>query len=333
MLLLVGHAASAESAGPGDPFPFALAGGSSFPVVLIGGNCNEPGYEAWEAAVAAGGATILASYSPGGPVIATIPLPAQLEPPPGLTPDEAGTYQWCPSYTVIGPPPGTYWITMVVGLVNFSNGPASVWKQLIVGDRCSGPPPVPSLMATVAPGTSTVTLQGLVGPGCSYDAFVVEAGSSPGSSDVTVFNLPGSLNFSATAVPSGVYYLRALTVNAFGASVRSREVPVSVPGGCTVLPTAPVNVAASVGFGGNVSLTWTNSVLTGRTFVQLDVLRLHEPPVNGVTATRVATPILAPTATTAVVTLTSGTYGIGVIGGGPCGTSLAPSGSIVVTVP
>ncbi len=69
--------------------------------------------------------------------------------------------------------------------------------------------------------------------------------------------------FSTPNVPPRTYYLRATAVNAFGSTV-SREMPLSVPGGCPA-PQSPLGFNAAVGPGA-VTLSWSQTMTTGITF-------------------------------------------------------------------
>jgi hypothetical protein len=121
----------------------------------------------------------------------------------------------------------------------------------------AAPGPPPNLTASV--NGSTVTLTWLVptspDPATSY---VLEAGSSPGSTNILVFDtLSTNTSFTATGVPAGTYYVRVRARNSAGTSSASNEVVVLVGGGgCTSAPGAPTGLASSVN-GSSVTLTWT----------------------------------------------------------------------------
>jgi hypothetical protein len=73
-----------------------------------------------------------------------------------------------------------------------------------------------------------VTLQwGPVAGACAATGYVVQAGSSPGSSDIAVINVGGATSLTATA-PPGTYYVRVIALNAVGASAASREIVIAV---------------------------------------------------------------------------------------------------------
>jgi hypothetical protein len=101
----------------------------------------------------------------------------------------------------------------------------------------------PTLTAAWSPPVSGGAAQG----------YIVQAGSSPGTSDV--FNgVVGSVTSAAGTVPNGTYYIRVLALNDAGVGPPSAEVTTQVTGGCSV-PAAPT-LAGSV-TGHLASVTWT----------------------------------------------------------------------------
>lgn len=81
-------------------------------------------------------------------------------------------------------------------------------------------------------------------------AYVIEAGSAPGLSDVGTLYLGEATSFSA-AVPSGTYYVRVRAVSPNGESDPTTDMVVTAPG----VPEAPTSLRAS-STGGNVTLHW-----------------------------------------------------------------------------
>jgi hypothetical protein len=82
--------------------------------------------------------------------------------------------------------------------------------------------------------------------------YQLEAGSTPGASDIAVFPMDTTTTFGVGA-PNGVYYVRVRARNAVGLGPPSSEIVVDV-GNC--LPDAPVNLAFTRA-GALVTLTWT----------------------------------------------------------------------------
>jgi hypothetical protein len=141
-----------------------------------------------------GSVVVEASFTPGGAVIASLPV--------------TGT-----SLTVPGVPPGTYFVRVR----NASGGAASNEVTVTVsGTGCPAPPQPPNLfvrsvglLATVEWGSSG---------GCAPTDFTLFAGSGPGLSNIAIVNAGGSLGLQ-TAAPGGTYYVRVVGTNAFGSAV------------------------------------------------------------------------------------------------------------------
>ena len=82
-------------------------------------------------------------------------------------------------------------------------------------------------------------------------AYVLEAGTATGTTDVASINVGGATSY-ATAVPPGTYFVRVRGISSTGISDPSNEVIVKG----AEAPEAPSNLAAS-GEGSSVSLTWS----------------------------------------------------------------------------
>lgn len=270
-----------------------------------------------------GGMTILASASPGGPLLATLPLPWP-------TPDPGPESGWCPGTIVPGAPPGTYWVLMVYGLTNSTSAPSSAWQRVVVGGAtaCTAPPLPPVLVPGSPVVTGTSVALGFSGAfqGCPIDTIELEVGTAPGAKDVGTYTLPGLNTFFPT-VPSGAYYTRARAVNAYGKSNRSTEIPIQIPGPCAAnsLPPTPVNPAVTVN-GSQVTVAWTLSPATGATFHQITLL----DPGSAQPLDR----LIVSSATALSATVPAGAYRIRVSAGNACGVKdMVPLSYIDFTVP
>jgi glucose/arabinose dehydrogenase len=156
--------------------------------------------------------------------------------------------------------------------------------------------------------------------------YQLEAGSTPGGSDLLVAPLSASpTSLLVAGVPLGTYYVRLRSVTVGGASQPSNEVVVMVSGGCTSAPPAPFGFVASVS-GQLVALAWS---LSGTN--------------NGPTAFVIeagSAPGLADLAQAAIDGSLRGvtvgapprTYYVRLRSANACGTS-GPSNEIVVTIP
>jgi len=82
-------------------------------------------------------------------------------------------------------------------------------------------------------------------------SYVIEAGTSPGSSNVGTMNVGNTTTIRAD-VPSGTYYVRVRALNDLGESDASDDVEVRAPGA----PHAPTSLV-SRGSSGDVNLTWS----------------------------------------------------------------------------
>jgi predicted phage tail protein len=94
--------------------------------------------------------------------------------------------------------------------------------------------------------------------GARPTGYVLEAGSTPGDSNVFVLPLGDlSASFTARNVKGGTYFVRVRASNAGGASDASNEAKVVV-GDCTAPPSAPSGLSFSL-IGSAVVLTWEAS--------------------------------------------------------------------------
>jgi predicted phage tail protein len=90
-------------------------------------------------------------------------------------------------------------------------------------------------------------------PVAGATGYRLEAGSAPGRADLAVLDLADNV-FTAT-VPSGAYWVRVRSMNAWGTSAPSPDARLAVDGG-TALPAAPAALTADVQ-GRRVSLAWS----------------------------------------------------------------------------
>lgn len=273
-------------------------------------------------AEALGGATLLASATPGGPLLASLPL----RPVKPSNPDE----RWCPGIFVPGPPPGNYWVLLVYGLTTSATASLGDWKPLVVPARCTGRPlpPVLSFGMPQIVGSSVALGFGGAAFGCSIDRIDLEVGTFPGGRDIGVFALQGFDAFFPS-VPPGTYYARARGVNASGSSQPSIEVPIRLPNQCSGLrPQGPINPTATVN-GNTVTISWTQTTVQPggqTTFYEVAIL----DPSSAV----VLDHVILPAQTQIVATVASGNYRIRIIGGNACGTTaMVPLSYLDFTVP
>ena len=147
------------------------------------------------------GYVVEASVTPGGPLVASLPV--------------AST-----SLVVPNVPPGVYFVRVRALTGGASSGPSNETTVSVGGSSGCPAPPLPPRLIVRAQGLDVSLNWGSSG-GCGPTSYVVQAGSAPGLANIAVVNVGGGLGLAATA-PPGVYYIRVIGSNAFG-SASSQE--------------------------------------------------------------------------------------------------------------
>ena len=271
-----------------------------------------------EQMTSAGGVTLFAAASPNGAILARVPYF------PPFIPDRdelIETYGW----TYFGVPPGTYYVTVILGVVAAPNIPASAWTPVVVPGGCTSAPGN-GLVTREATGTgpTDVRLRLATWGGCA-STFLVDVGTTPGSANVGTFGLGGGV-LAASAVPAGNYYVRVRGQNQFGIGPYSGVLPLSVPSCATEAFTFyPVTAVVN---GNQVTLHWTPapSPLGGPpTFYEI-AIEAPSIPTEALSRVLLPTPV-----TSFSANVPSGTYSIMLIAGNKCGAWRA--GATTFTVP
>lgn len=161
-------------------------------------------------------------------------------------------------------------------------------------------------------------------PPSGASAYVLEAGSAPGATNLASVNTGNSrTSLTAPSVPAGVYYLRVRAVTSLGVSAPSEEIRVSVGAAADCRPPAAPTSLRATTQGLTVALTWTGP---GGACAPTHYV-VHAGSAAGrsnLAQAAVATPALAARAA-------AGTYFVRVVAVNAAGTS-APSNEVVVTL-
>jgi hypothetical protein len=181
----------------------------------------------------------------------------------------------------------------------------------------TAPPAAPENFTSTVTSTTVSLAWQRAGTGGSPVGYRLEAGSSPGASDLLVTNV-NAPELTVSGVPSGIYFVRVRAFNDLGISEPSEELEVQV--GCVgALPT-PTGLTGGV-TGGVATVSWTP--VAGATSYLVEVA------LQPVGPTALVIPTVAPVVSGPVP---PGTYHARVRAVTPCGTT-APSEEITVTVP
>ncbi|MCC7031340.1 MAG: hypothetical protein IT179_00730 [Acidobacteria bacterium] len=213
-----------------------------------------------------------------------------------------------------GVPPGTYFARVR------TTGPRSTSHSTEDVSFTVGPPdvPAPALDATAVTEGTALTFRWRPPSTGAPPAYVLEAGTAEGLSDVAQLPLGGGATSFTIDAPPGRYWGRIRAVNAAGASAPSGELLIDVDATdspCySVPPLAPANLAASVA-GGAVTLTWEQPD-AGPVPNTQRVVAGTAPGLDNLGAIGVPGP-----ATSFTTTAPPGTYYVRVIGLNSCGAS------------
>jgi glucose/arabinose dehydrogenase len=177
-------------------------------------------------------------------------------------------------------------------------------------------PGVPTNLASSVAGSSVnISWTAPTGSPTSYE---VEAGSSPGATDVGRFAVTGT-SLEAAGVPTGGYYVRVRARNAIGLGAATSDIAIAV--GCS-FPAAPTGFTSSVS-GNTVSLGW--NVAGG---VTSTVLEAGYAPSFGTPA--LTFPFAAPIAGGSFPGVPAGTYYVRTRAVNACGQGPASTERTVV---
>jgi hypothetical protein len=192
---------------------------------------------------------------------------------------------------------------------------------LAIAVTAESPPNPPANLVVVSVTGGTVVLQWQ--PTSTVQGYIVEAGSTPGASNIGRFFTGGAApTIVGTNVAAGTYYVRVLGLNNGAESAPSNEVTLVVGSGCTGLPGPPGPLTSSVS-GSSVQLSWGASTGQVSTYV------FEIGSTAG--ATDLGTVELGSAATSYLASgVASGRYFVRVKARNPCGLSAASNDTTVV---
>lgn len=157
-----------------------------------------------------------------------------------------------------------------------SSSPIPASADDLAGIRLIYPGSTPVLTAPGAPTGFTASSAGssvflgwtASASGGAPSAYLIEAGSTPGSANLANFSTGNtSTVFTAGGVGAGVYYVRVKGTNAAGTSAASNEATLVVGGGCVAPPGAPGLFSISGNSGGTVTFNWSAASGSPTTYI------------------------------------------------------------------
>lgn len=141
-----------------------------------------------------------------------------------------------PALIVNDVPAGMYFVRVRALGLDGLPGPASNEIAVAVSAACGAPPGPPTALTFTVTGAA-VSLSWNRPSGAAPGAYVVEAGSAPGLSNIVVFDTGSAITQLTATAPSGTYYVRVRARNACGIGTPSNEVTIGV--GTTPTPPTP----------------------------------------------------------------------------------------------
>jgi uncharacterized repeat protein (TIGR03803 family) len=141
-------------------------------------------------------------------------------------------------------------------------GIAGKTGRLPLGGRISAadvvaPPGPPSGLGATVSGQTVFLTWNASNTGGSPSAYILQAGSSAGTSNLAASSVGLTTSVTANGVPAGTYFVRVVAANASGTSAPSNEIVVNVGGGgaCGLAPAVPTGLTTSSS-GSNITISW-----------------------------------------------------------------------------
>ena len=156
------------------------------------------------------------------------------------------TFSTATRFSATGIGAGTYYVRIravnAAGVSVVSNE----WILIVGGTFCTAPPGAPSgLILTPTGSTVAVAWSAPASAGCPATSYFLQAGSSPGLSNLANSNVGNTTSYVATGVGNGTYYVRVRAANAYGQSAPSSEITLDVGSTQTPTPTT-VDISPTV---------------------------------------------------------------------------------------
>jgi hypothetical protein len=192
------------------------------------------------------------------------------------------------SLTVIGVPAGTYHARVRRRNADGLSGPSSDVVVMVGGaGPCTGTPAAPTGLTGSANATTASLAWNSVNGAA---AFIIEAGSMPGASDLAVIDTGSAATSFVGAAPAGTYYVRIRVRTVCGTSAVSNEVIVTVgagapgpsvagewtglrPDGLIAITGSPCSDAIDL----FLSIAQTGTAISGTATFRLRETRCNEP--------------------------------------------------------
>jgi len=134
------------------------------------------------------------------------------------------------SFSASGVGAGVYYVRVRASNVAGTSGPSNEVQFIVGAGPCSAAPPSPTRLAASV-GGFTVTLSWNAAAGAT--TYVLEEGSSPGTSNVVVIDLGSAATTLTFTAAAGTYFVRVRGANTCGIGFSSNEATVVVGGGPT----------------------------------------------------------------------------------------------------
>ena len=189
-------------------------------------------------------------------------------------------------------------------------------------------PGAPSNLTASASGSTATISWSAPSSGGAPTAYILEAGSSSGATNIVVSNVGNVTSLMPTGVPNNTFFIRVRATNPAGTSGPSNEVVLVVgggPGPCTGAPGAPTNLTFSVS-GSTVTLRWTapGGGNAPTTYI------VQAGSGSGLSNLVEGSDLGGPNTTLVANDVGTGTYYVRILGRNSCGTGIASNEVIVI---